>query len=214
MDKRFCIFDMDGTLVDSMGYWRQLGREYLLKKGISEERTDQVLEELQVMSIPKAAVVFRQTLGMSLTEEELIEEMQDLMECHYQNDVLLKPGILEYLEKLKGKNCRMCVATATPQRLARGCLKHLGIDQYFEFVLSCKMLGVGKDKPDVYLHAAQQLGSRPEQTAVFEDVLYAAQTAKSAGSYTVAVWDQNAAHEWDSLLALADEAVEDWREAE
>ena len=214
MDKRFCIFDMDGTLVDSMGYWRQLGREYLLKKGISEERTDQVLEELQVMSIPKAAVVFRQILGMSLTEEELIEEMQDLMECHYQNDVLLKPGILEYLEKLKGKNCRMCVATATHQRLARGCLKHLGIDQYFEFVLSCKMLGVGKDKPDVYLHAAQQLGSRPEETAVFEDVLYAAQTAKSAGFYTVAVWDQNAAHEWDSLLALADEAVEDWREAE
>jgi len=75
MEKKFCIFDMDGTLVDSMGYWRQLGREYLLKKGISEERTDQVLEELQVMSIPKAAVVFRQTLGMSLTEEELIEEM-------------------------------------------------------------------------------------------------------------------------------------------
>jgi len=214
LDKQYCIFDMDGTLVDSMGYWRQLGREYLLSKGIGEERADQVLKELQVMSIPRAAVVFRQILGMSLTEEELIEEMQDLMECHYQNDVLLKPGILEYLEKLKGKNCRMCVATATHQRLARGCLKHLGIDQYFEFVISCKMLGVGKDKPDVYLHAAQQLGSRPEETAVFEDVLYAAQTAKSAGFYTVAVWDQNAAHEWDSLLALADEAVEDWREAE
>lgn len=214
MEKQFCIFDMDGTLVDSMGYWRQLGKEYLLWKGIREEPAEQVLKELKVMSIPRAAVLFQQMLGLSLTQEELVEEMQTLMAHHYQNDVRLKPGVVEYLEQLKKKGCRMCVATATHQKLAIACLKHLGIDEYFEFVLSCKMIGVGKDKPDVYLHAAQQLGCRPEDTAVFEDVLYAAQTAKAAGFYTVAVQDRNAAHEWEELKALADEVVEDWAEAQ
>ena len=213
MEKKFCIFDMDGTLVDSMGYWRQLGKEYLLWKGIREEPADQVLKELKVMSIPRAAVLFEQMLGLNLTQEELVQEMQALMAVHYQNDVRLKPGVVDYLEKLKENGCRMCVATATPQKLADACLKNLGIDHYFEFLISCKMIGVGKDQPDVYLHATKQMGCRPEETAVFEDVLYAAQTAKRAGFYTVAVQDENAAHEWEELKTLADEVVTDWADA-
>ena len=214
MEKKFCIFDMDGTLVDSMGYWRQLGKEYLLWKGIREEPADQVLKELKVMSIPRAAVLFQEMLGLNLTQEELVQEMQALMAVHYQNDVRLKPGVVDYLEKLKDKGCRMCVATATPQKLADVCLKQMGIEPYFESVLSCKVIGVGKDQPDVYLHLADRMGSTPEDTAVFEDVLYAARTARTAGFYTVAVQDDNAAHEWDELKTLADEVITDWAEAD
>lgn len=213
MDKRFCIFDMDGTLVDSMGYWRGLGREYLRAKGASGPELERVLQQIRTMTMPQSTRLIQQTFGLTDSPEDIMEEMARIMKGHYQNDVCLKPGITAYLEKLKKRGCRMCVATATHEPLSGLCLRRLGLEPYFEFLISCEKIGVGKTSPDIYLWAAERLGCRPEQTAVFEDVLYAAQTASRAGFYTVVVQDPWAAHEWEELTALADEVVYSWESA-
>ena len=107
----------------------------------------------------------------------------------------------------------MSVATATAEPLARACLERLGVAHYFDFILSCETVGKGKTQPDVYLEAARRMGSAPEDTAVFEDALYAAQTAKEAGFYTVGVPEAAYGQDWPALAALADETILDWRKA-
>lgn len=212
MDKRYCIFDMDGTLVDSMGYWERLGVEYLTREGVSQERAERAFDEISTMTLAQAVDFFIQTLHLTQTPQEIIDGMQQVMEEHYRQDVMLKPGIQGYLEQLKQRGCRMCVATATAEPLARLCLERLGIAHYFQFILSCETIGIGKGDAEIYRMAARQLGGTPEETAVFEDALYAARTAKQAGFYTVGVKDNGQRCEWETLSVLAHENVMDWRD--
>lgn len=213
MDKKYCIFDMDGTLVDSMGYWRSLGREYLAEQGFTGELVTRTLEKLRALTMLEGADLFRRTFDLPGTPRDIADEMNDMMQAHYRRDVQLKPGAAEYLRMLRKRGCRLCVATATDEALAHICFRRLGIDDCFEFVLSCSTLGVRKTQPDIYYAAARQLGCRPEDAAVFEDALHAAQTAKAAGFYTVVVEDENQRDDWTELTALADEIVTDWRSA-
>ena len=206
MDKRFAIFDMDGTLVDSMGYWKSLGREYLAGQGITENIND-VLKQTLMITLPEAAELFVNKFSLSVSPEEAHSEMMEIMAEHYRKDIPLKDGVKEYLEKLSKNGVRMCIASNTGAGLVDACLTRLGIKKYFEFLLSCEEIGVGKSEPDVYFEAARRLGSEPKNIAVFEDALFAAKTAKNAGFYLVAVYDENAKKNWEKLSALADESI-------
>lgn len=214
MDKKYCIFDMDGTLVDSMHYWRSLGRDYLAGQGITGPEAGRVLELIRPMTMLQAAQLFQDTFRFPGPPQAIVDEMNAVMDEHYRKDVPLKPGAREYLLKLKERGCRLCVATATDEALSHACFERLEVDGLFEFVLSCETTGVGKDRPDIYFRAARRLGAMPEETAVFEDALYAARTAKHAGFYTVAVEEScHAQRDWRELTALADEIITDWRSA-
>ncbi|MBQ8852442.1 MAG: HAD family phosphatase [Oscillibacter sp.] len=210
MDKRACIFDMDGTLVDSMVYWQRLGREYLASRGVTEN-VEPVLERIKPMTMLESAALFMETFGLPGTPESVAAEMNAVMDEHYRSDIPLKPGALEYLKKLHARGVRLCVATATPEHLARLCLERLGAAELLEFILSCDAVGAGKDRPDVFLEAARRLGTAPADTAAYEDAFFAAQTAKNAGFYTVGVYDAAGAARWQQLQALADETIFDWR---
>lgn len=212
MDKKFCIFDMDGTLVDSMGYWKRLGREYLAQKGFTEG-VEPVLERIKTMTMAESTALIIRTFGLEVTPEELVDEMNQVMEEHYRRDVPLKPGIAGYLTALRERGARLCVATATDEVLARACLERLEVADCFEFILSCEAMGVGKDRPDVFQAAAHRLGAAPGEIAVFEDAVYAVRTAKAAGFYTVGVYDENGAADWAAVAELADETVLDWNQA-
>ena len=107
----------------------------------------------------------------------------------------------------------MCVASATAEDLMDACLTRLGVARYFSFLLSCETVGAGKNRPDVYLEAAKRLGAPPEDIAVYEDALYAANTAKQAGFYTIAVRDDSNQPLWETLTALTDEVIFDWQTA-
>ena len=211
MDKKYCIFDMDGTLVDSMGYWHRLGFEYLSGNGMSEADARKLFEQGKAMTLLQGAQLFLDALGVEGEPMDVLRDMREIMGRHYREDVERKPGVLEYLHKLKAEGCRLCVATATEEDMAHLCLRRLGLEDCFEFLLSCQTLGSGKDDPEIYLQAARRLGAQPEECAVFEDALFAAQTAKRAGFYTAAVQDDNQAKDWDELSALADEVILDWR---
>lgn len=211
MDKRYAIFDMDGTLIDSMSYWRKLAGEFLERKGV-HHIPQEVLEEIKPMTMPESAALFIRVFGLEGTPECLAEEMNALMEAHYRKDIPLKPGVKAYLAALERAGVRMCVASATAEHLAEACLRRLGVLNCFQFLLSCETVGTGKNRPDIYYAAAEKLGCKPAQAAVYEDALYAAGTARKAGFYVVGVYDKYAKTYWSQLKALADETIFDFEE--
>ena len=212
MDKRFAIFDMDGTLVDSMIYWKYLATEFLESKGVRTISPD-ILERIKPMTMTESAALFIQEYGLSGTAESVAAEMNVMMDEHYRRDIPLKSGAAAYLEGLHRKGVAMCVASATAEELMDACLTRLGVAHYFSFLLSCETVGTGKSRPDVYWEAANRLGARPEEISVYEDALYAAKTAKQAGFYTIAVRDDSNQPHWETLTALADEVILDWQTA-
>jgi len=212
MDKRFAIFDMDGTLVDSMVYWENLATEFLESKGIRSMSPD-ILERIKPMTMTESAALFIREYALSGTPESVAAEMNAMMDEHYRKDIPLKPGAATYLEMLHNKRVVMCVASATAEELMEACLTRLGVEHYFSFLLSCETVGAGKNQPDVYWESAKRFGAEPTEIAVYEDALYAAETAKSAGFYTVAVRDDSNQLHWETLTALADEVILDWQAA-
>ena len=212
MNKKYCIFDMDGTIADSMGHWKNLEREFLIEKGVRDD-VDETLKEIQHMTIPAAMEFFIDRFGFEGTIESLTEEFNALMAEHYRNDVDIKPGAETYLAALQAQGVKMCIASATSTPLVKIALAKMGISDYFEFTLSCVEVGSSKDKPDVFLEAARRLGGAPADTAVFEDSLVASVSAKSAGFYVVGIYDKYSAHNWPAICELADELIEDWQTA-
>lgn len=209
MDKKYAIFDMDGTLIDSMVFWKNLATEYLTSKGILQIPAD-ILEQIKPMTMSESAALFRREFGLTGDVEA---QMNEMMEDHYRNDIPLKPGVWEYLENLHRQGVRMCVASATAEHLMESCLTRLGVREHFEFLLSCETVGAGKRSPLVYHEAARRLGAAPREIAVYEDALYAVQTAKAAGFHVVGVYDDSAADSWQAIEQESDEVILNWEEA-
>lgn len=212
MNKPFAIFDMDGTLVDSMGYWRNMEREFLLSRGITDN-LDEILEVTKPMTLEESSAYFSQHCGIDCTPERLMEEVQAIMAEHYRSDVQLKPGVREYLDRLQQRGIPMCVASATAKPLVELCLESLELTHYFRFILSCVEVGAGKNRPDVFLEAARRLGAAPSDCAVYEDAIYAARSAHAAGFHVIAVKDAHNSSCWEELTELADEIITDWQTA-
>ena len=208
MDKQFAIFDMDGTLIDSMSFWRNLTSEYLSSKGVAQV-PEEILRKIKPMTMSESAALFQEVFGLSGDVEA---EMNDMMDAHYRNDIPLKDGVRDYLEMLRGQGVRMCVASATAEHLMESCLSRLGIRDYFTFLLSCETVGAGKSSPLVYHESAKRLQANPDEIAVYEDALYAVQTAKNAGYYVIGVYDEGAAKNWETVRKIADEVIKNWEE--
>ncbi len=209
MNKPFAIFDMDGTLIDSMKYWSKLAEEFLAEKGISPV-SPEILERIRPMTLTESSALLIREFSLPGTPESVAAEINALMERHYRDSIPLKENAASYLANLKQQGVRMCVASATDKPLMTACLQRLGAADYFEFLLSCEEVGAGKNKPDVYLAAARRFHAAPSSIAVFEDALYAAQTAKKAGFYVIGVYDDSAAKHWKELTAFADESITHW----
>ena len=203
MDKKFAIFDMDGTLVDSMGFWNRLADEYLAKFGLPG-LSPALKEESIALTMVESAQLFIREFGIPGTPEQIAGDINALMEEHYRTDVPLKPGAADFLARLRDAGVKMCIASSTNPVLIDICLRRLGVRDHFEFLLSCEEVGEGKNKPTVYLEAARRMGGTPENTVIFEDILVAAQTAKGAGFSLGVIYDVNSEAEQPQLKKLAD----------
>ena len=208
MDKRFAIFDMDGTLIDSMGLWKTLASDYLRSKGIVRIPED-LSERIRPMTMSESAALFRHEFGLTGDPEA---EMNAMMDAHYREDIPLKPGVREYLQRLHQIGVRMCVASATAEPLMEACLTRLGVRDFFDFLLSCETVGAGKESPLVYCESARRWGASPREIAVYEDAFHAVQTAKEAGFYVVGVYDDSAAEHRQTIEKQADEMILNWEE--
>ncbi|MEE1038905.1 MAG: HAD family phosphatase, partial [Eubacterium sp.] len=171
---------------------------------------EEIFKLIKPMTMTESASLFIERFGLNGTPESVAQEMNQIMDQHYYKDIPLKDGVKEYLDKLGKEDKTMCVASATAIPLVEGCLSRLGILDYFSFVLSCETNGRGKDHPDIYLEAAEKMGAKPEDIAVYEDALYAAETAKKAGFYLIGVFDENSEKKFDRLKEIADEVILQW----
>lgn len=206
------IFDMDGTLLDSMPFWKNAGARYLERIGIqAEPGLDGVLS---VMSMPEGARYIKEKYAPRQSAEEIAAGINQIVFHAYQEVIPLKEGVREFLKCLSEKEIPMVVATSTDRKLGESAMERLGIRQYFQRVFTCTEIGKGKGEPDIYLEAARFLQSSPENIWVFEDALYAAKTVKKAGFRLVAVFDEEEKQEQGELVSLAEhyiKAEDDWR---
>lgn len=205
MNKKYAIFDMDGTLIDSMGIWENLGSEYLYSKGITEN-IEHITEEIAALTMSESAALFAERFLPNLDGTAVAKEMNEIMDNHYKKDIPLKKGVKEYLDLLKKSGVRMCVASATEECLMKACLERLEILSDFEFILSCETINTSKREPAIYLEAARRWNAQPDEIAVYEDAKYAAETAKRAGFYVIAVYDK-AEKQWRQICETADETI-------
>ena len=200
---------MDGTLIDSMGYWNNLLQEFLLSQGITEDVTA-LMQQVKTMTMEQSSAMLSKKYPQLGDPKQFGEKAGALMAKHYMEDIPLKNGVREYLQKLRASGVKMCVATISDRRLLEVCFRRLGIYEFFDFTLSANECGKGKDDPEIYLTACAKFGSSPDETAVFEDAPYALETAKNAGFYTVAVYDNGEKNNWEKAKATADESIRDW----
>ena len=182
------IFDVDGVLLDSMGIWDDLGARYLrsLDK-IPEEGLNKILFS---MSMEQGAEYLKNNYDLRQSVKETVDGLGKMLEDYYFYEVLLKPGAKEVLEFLKSKNIKMAAATSSPRTHIEKALSRNGLLGYIEKIYTTSEVGVSKHSPDIYNLAADFLKTKREETLVFEDSLYALNTAKEAGFVTVGVFDE------------------------
>lgn len=211
MTIRGAIFDLDGTILDSMGIWATLASAYLRSLGITP-RAD-VDRAVRVLSMEDAARYFIREYGVPRTVPGIVREVSALIEGFYREQVPLKPGAPALLSSLRRRGVRLCAATSGDRTLAEAALTRCGIRDCFGALFTCAEVGRGKDSPEIYEAARAYLGTTASETAVFEDALYALRTAKAAGFFTVAVADPSAADDREALQSCADiylYALTDW----
>lgn len=181
------IFDMDGTLIDSMWIWNKIDEEYLKKRSIPLPKD--LKEKIAHLSFNEVAQYFKDRFNIIDSIEEIQKEWYDMAIHEYTYNVTLKPGAKEFLYALKKKRVKIALATSNSRLLTEIALKQTGIYNFFDSISITDEVSRGKDFPDIYLLAASRLGLKPEDCVVFEDILPAVKGAKLAKMTVVGVHD-------------------------
>ena len=210
---KYAVFDMEGTLLDTMDYWRNIVDYYaemnnLPKPNISEE--DAVVAAH--LTTYKKIRYIKERYSDEAVKRVTTDDVFDVMEYCYKSGSKPRNGVVEMLETLKQNGIRMCVASATPTYLVEIALKEAGIYDYFEFLLSPTEYPKGKIDPEIFYGAAERFGCDVTEMALFEDTLYSIKTAHSIGMYIIAVYEKYADHLTDKIKSLSDEYYTEFTE--
>jgi HAD superfamily hydrolase (TIGR01509 family) len=191
MNIKGAIFDCDGTLVGSLGFWEafytKAGEHFFGDPDFKVDPADD--RAMRTQSVYYLSELMHNKYGMGESVEALCVWTSDLLGWYYDEVVELKKGVRELLAYLKSRNVRMCIASASEADAIRRVLGRHHVLHYFEDIISCTKVGAGKDKPDVFFAAEKFLGTKRNETWVFEDSVLAIETAKSAGFPVVGVYD-------------------------
>lgn len=203
------IFDLDGTLINSMPFWNNLGHEFLKKKG--KIPPDNLFKILKTMNLPEASKYFIDNFNLNLSVEEVISEINTMIIDKYKYEINLKEYVKEYLKKIRSKNIKMCVVTAADKELCKIVLTRLKILEYFEFILTCGETNMSKNNPEIYIKATKMLGYEIENIIIFEDSLHCIKAAKDAGFYVVGVHDKSANEDEKEIKLISDVYIKSFK---
>lgn len=209
MNMKGAIFDLDGTLMDSMGSWSAMWEamieEYHLPR---PERFTQDITPLGAVGTAK----YMQKLGLDMEIDSIIAMFKTRIQNAYKNDIMPKPGVPAYLEKLRSRGVAMCILTATPRPIVLPCLQRNGLLDLFSFVCSCDDVDMSKGDPRIYPLTLQRLGTTADTTIFFDDNLEALTTGHGAGLYTVGVFDKSSAADRPKIEAVTDRYITSFEE--
>lgn len=204
------LFDLDGSLVDSMWVWKEIDVEYLGRFGILLPEGFQT--EIQGMSFSETAVYFKEHFPIPDSLERIMEDWNRMAWGKYSNEVPLKPGIPEFLNFCRAEGIKLGIATSNSRKLVENIAGVHKLRDYFTCIVTGCDVKRGKPAPDIYLEAARQLGTAPERCLVFEDIVQGIQAGRNAGMRVCAVEDAYSAGEREAKRTLADYYIEDYRE--
>ena len=209
---RGAIFDMDGTILDSMPCWETVGLRYLLDRHIPVPDADGLARRLKTTTLPQAAQLYRDEFGITDDIPRICADITAMIARDYRETAPLKPHVRGMLRRMADAGVRMCIATATDRALAEAALDRLGVRGYFSFLFTCQELNTSKREPYIFDRAAQALGTAKTDTVVFEDALHSIQTAVQAGYRVVGVYDRSAEAERGQILPLCTCYLRGWDE--
>lgn len=210
MNTKGVIFDLDGTLLDSMWVWDRVDIDFLGARGFDVPEDYQ--KAIAAMGFKETADYTIQRFGLNERAEDIIEEWNHMAERMYHCEVRVKPYVKETLEALKTRGIRIGVATASYASLFEECLRRNEVYEYFDAFTETKEVKRGKGFPDIYIKAAEKIGCRPEECVVFEDIHKGILAAKEVGFYTIGVHDEKSADSWADICRDSDRAIKGFRE--
>jgi HAD superfamily hydrolase (TIGR01509 family) len=209
-DIKAVIFDVDGTLVDSMWIWKQVDIDFLERR--KTELPVDLQKDIEGLSYTATAEYFKDRFNLPETVEEIKEEWREMADDLYENKIPLKSGVKELLQIIRNNNLKIGIATSNSRGLVETMIKKHEIGKYFDGIRTSCEVPRSKPFPDVYLQAAKDLGVDPKECLVFEDTIAGATAATAAGMRVIAVYDEISAESRAHLEQLAELYIMDFHE--
>ena len=209
--KKYYLFDLDGTLIDSMSAWSNKMLKLLDEAGI--DYPDNIIQIVTPLGDRGAAELFIE-MGLKMSADEAIQRMTDVSRYAYENEIELKKGVADFLKKAKSEGISLNILTASPHEMLDPVIKRNGVYDLFDNLFSCTDFGLSKSKPEIYFEAAKIMGADIEEITFFDDNLGAIKGAKSAGLKVVGVYDDFSKDDLDEIKATADLYANDFTEFE
>ena len=216
------VFDMDGTILDSMPMWTRVGNIFLREHGLSED--DTLWHKMKPLTLFQCAEYIQSHYALDVScnsVEQIYSALNAITFREYSTRLELKDGAREMLSELKKRAIPAVLATATDRSCVDACLARLNIAEDFAFVLTCRELDTSKAEPLIFEESCRRCGVPKSETVVFEDALHAIRTARGGGFSVIAIED-SVAHEkslettapsdWDEIQKIASASVSSWRE--
>jgi thiamine-phosphate pyrophosphorylase len=203
--KKDIIFDLDGTLLDSMPYWARLSEEYALSKGA--KLPDDFYEVTYTMDLNECGKYFQDVLHIDIDIEVMKKEVLEIMGNHYRYDIPAKPGMRRMILREHENGSRMCIFTNSDVKCAWDAMHRLGVDGCISMITTSYELGINKKDPASYRKVCELMGYEPQKTYIYEDVLHGIKTGIAAGCKVVGVYDKDSAAHWKEISELAEDTV-------
>ena len=210
MEWKAAIFDLDGTLLDSMWVWDRLLIDYLAQYGC--EVYPEILTEVTYMTIQQSSKYIKEQYDLPLEAQQIMQQWRDMVFDYYQSKISMKAGAKEYLYRLHNSGVKLAIATSCMDELCEVALKAHGVYDWFDVIVYSNEVGKSKEHPDIYLECAKRMGVEISDCMLFEDILTAVNTARGIGLKVTVVEDEFAQPEQEALRLEADCYIRDFTE--